>query len=380
MEQAFKYIAFISYKREDEKRARWMQRKLEGYRLPSVIAKEKPYLPRKFDRVCRDFTDFEPNDLTELLKQKLLDSQYLIVICSPLSARSEWVGKEIQEFIKQGKKDKIILFIIDGEPYSKNPERECYHPIIRNELPEMLGANIHEKGKESKYIKRERAFIRVVSALLKVSFDSLWQRQKRRIIKRRITTLALIFLIIALLIGVSFYQEKANQPFEVRISLLEVTPRNSNLPFENGRIYLCYDNDTLVSKYINRYDDVAEFAHIPGKYRGKPAKVWFDMVGYEKQSSVLTLAPSIIQSISRDDTYGIIKGRVLDFNGNPISNATIAIGDKEISSNSKGLFEVRFDFQEQSVTKEVIVKRSGYKLYKGCYTMGKNWQIVLEED
>ena len=34
MESNFEYYAFISYKREDEKWAKWLQNKLEGYRLP----------------------------------------------------------------------------------------------------------------------------------------------------------------------------------------------------------------------------------------------------------------------------------------------------------------------------------------------------------
>ena len=37
MELNFEFLAFISYKREDEKWAGWLQRKIEGYRLPARI-------------------------------------------------------------------------------------------------------------------------------------------------------------------------------------------------------------------------------------------------------------------------------------------------------------------------------------------------------
>ena len=40
METGFEYYAFISYKREDEKWAKWLQKKLEGYKLPTIIRKE----------------------------------------------------------------------------------------------------------------------------------------------------------------------------------------------------------------------------------------------------------------------------------------------------------------------------------------------------
>lgn len=35
MVDEYKYLAFISYKREDEKWAKWLQRKLEHYKLPT---------------------------------------------------------------------------------------------------------------------------------------------------------------------------------------------------------------------------------------------------------------------------------------------------------------------------------------------------------
>ena len=42
MEKHKDYYAFISYKREDERMAKWLQHKLEHYRLPSIARKEKP--------------------------------------------------------------------------------------------------------------------------------------------------------------------------------------------------------------------------------------------------------------------------------------------------------------------------------------------------
>ena len=40
MPDEYANYAFISYSHKDEKRAAWIQRKLEAYRLPSVIRKE----------------------------------------------------------------------------------------------------------------------------------------------------------------------------------------------------------------------------------------------------------------------------------------------------------------------------------------------------
>ena len=46
MERQYKNYAFISYKREDEKWAKWLQRKLENYKLPAVIRKESLNMPK----------------------------------------------------------------------------------------------------------------------------------------------------------------------------------------------------------------------------------------------------------------------------------------------------------------------------------------------
>jgi hypothetical protein len=41
----YTYYAFISYTGKDEKWARWLQKNLESYRMPSSLLKENPELP-----------------------------------------------------------------------------------------------------------------------------------------------------------------------------------------------------------------------------------------------------------------------------------------------------------------------------------------------
>ena len=89
-------IAFISYKREDEKWAKWLQKKLEHYELPTEIRKQNPDLefannPR---HVFKDTTDLSGGVLEKAIKEGLASSKYLIVICSPRAAKSPWVCKE----------------------------------------------------------------------------------------------------------------------------------------------------------------------------------------------------------------------------------------------------------------------------------------------
>ena len=52
----FSYFAFISYKHRDMRWGRWLQKKLEGYRLPEELRREKG-LPKRVTPVFRDETD-----------------------------------------------------------------------------------------------------------------------------------------------------------------------------------------------------------------------------------------------------------------------------------------------------------------------------------
>lgn len=55
-------------------------------------------------------TDIQPGGLSSELQERLKASRNLIVICSPNSARSEWVGKEIAFFHQLGRTEQIHFF------------------------------------------------------------------------------------------------------------------------------------------------------------------------------------------------------------------------------------------------------------------------------
>ncbi len=93
MKQQYKYYAFISYSRKDEKYAKWVQDKLESYKLPSRIAHDNPELKKGIRPIFRDKTDLGVGSLYANLGKELAASQYLIIISSPSSATSDWVDK-----------------------------------------------------------------------------------------------------------------------------------------------------------------------------------------------------------------------------------------------------------------------------------------------
>ena len=97
------WLAFISYSHLDKKWAKWLQNKLEYYKLPSYIKKENPNLPSSLRPIFRDETDLPLGLLTENIKKALDSSLFLIVICSRNAVLSEYVDDEINYFLQRHK-------------------------------------------------------------------------------------------------------------------------------------------------------------------------------------------------------------------------------------------------------------------------------------
>ncbi|MGM9762540.1 MAG: TIR domain-containing protein [Candidatus Cryptobacteroides sp.] len=171
---SYRYFAFISYQRNDEEIARWLHHQLEHYRLPVNIIKDREGIPKEMRPLFLDEAELSSGNLSEAISQALSDSKNLIVLCSPNSAKSSWVNKEVQTFIESDRTNMIFPVIIDGVPYSGVPETECFPEALkslRNSPKERLGINM-KNGLEI-------ASVKLISALLGVNFDQLWQRYER---------------------------------------------------------------------------------------------------------------------------------------------------------------------------------------------------------
>lgn len=170
----YKYFAFISYQRHDEEWARWLHHQLEHYHLPTQLTANNPDLPQELRPLFLDEAELAGGNLSAKIHQALLDSKHLIVLCSPRSATSPWVNKEVQTFIELQRTEQIIPVIIDGAPYNDDAQIECFTPALkalRETAQERLAIN-------AKY-GREMASVKVVAELLGVRFDDLWSRYER---------------------------------------------------------------------------------------------------------------------------------------------------------------------------------------------------------
>ena len=136
-----KYWAFLSYSHRDKKWGDWLHRALETYRVPRRLigrdSRNGAIPPRVFP-VFRDREELPVSaDLGSNINEALAESRYLIVICSPHSAQSRWVGEEIKAFKRLGREDRILALIIAGEPNASDgkpglsPAEECFPEALR---------------------------------------------------------------------------------------------------------------------------------------------------------------------------------------------------------------------------------------------------------
>ena len=200
--EKYEYYGFISYNRQDRKWAQQLQKQLERYRLPASLRKERPDLPEHISPVFLDQSDLVAHDegLERSLLDKLDESAYLIVLCSPNSARSSWVNAEIEHFIECGRLNHVIPVIIAGESHAKNPADECYPPALRDlkGSDKLLSIRVENHGWNG-------VLLRLIATILGLRLDDLIARdaayRKRR--KLIITLCALIAA--ALIIAAVWY-------------------------------------------------------------------------------------------------------------------------------------------------------------------------------
>lgn len=344
--QSFKYFAFISYNSRDTEWGKRVQKKLEGYKMPSTLCSEHGWKRKPLKPIFFAPTDIQPGGLTEELQERLKASKNLIVICSPNSARSEWVGKEIEFFHSLGRTKQIHFFIVEGKPHSDNSEIECFNPMVNIlGLPEILGANIHEKIYRWPWLNKERAYVQLISKLLGVEFDSIWQRHKRLLIEKTITWIIEVFVVLTTLIGVWYM----NKPIDIKIKLNEASIQNSMLPpMKDAIVTLILDNETKTDTILS-INEYALFRNIPHHYLDKQVQIVLVCQDFVSLDTVLTLKKDVILNISRNpDVYGNV--HFLLWNPNtekPVVNKKIVIGKNETISDAEGNVNLKIPLNEQ---------------------------------
>lgn len=229
----YKYKAFISYSHVDKKWGAWLHRRLEQFKFPQSFLRSTqrnssdPYLLRP---VFRDREELSVgHDLGAKIESALRQSECLIVICSPESARSHWVNEEILFFKQKNRNAKIFSVIVAGQPYSGD-ETECFPEALRfkvtsggvktNERAEPLAADLRESGDGKRL-----GLLKLVAGLVGTDLDALVQRDlkrnRQRVMAITLTSFALVSVMGALLINAVTARQEAEKRREVAEEQIE---------------------------------------------------------------------------------------------------------------------------------------------------------------
>ena len=185
---AFRYKAFISYSWADAVWGNWLQKAIETYRTPAALVGKDGALGPVPARLHPLFKDREEEaagaSIGAAVETALAASEFLIVVCSPNSAKSKWVDREVAWFKTHRDPAKVLALIVDGEP--GGGERECFpRALTHRVLPDLsitdqaedapLAADARDSGDG-----KRKARLKIAAALLGVGLDELVRRDDRR--------------------------------------------------------------------------------------------------------------------------------------------------------------------------------------------------------
>jgi tetratricopeptide (TPR) repeat protein len=171
------YVAFISYSHKDAAIGRWLHSRLEAYRLPTRLVGtegEDGTVPARLTPIFRDRDELPAaGDLSEKVRAALAVSRNLIVVCSPHSAASPWVAREIATFRELHPDRPVFTAIVEGEP------DQCFPPVLCEGGAEPLAADLRKEGDG-----RRLGLLKLVAGLTGVGLDALVQRDAARRVRR----------------------------------------------------------------------------------------------------------------------------------------------------------------------------------------------------
>ena len=188
-----RYYAFLSYSHKDRELANWLHRELESFRVPSALAGRltvNGVVPRRLTPIFRDQHDLSAaDDLAVEVEAALAASQFLVVLCSPIAAKSRWMNLEIESFKRTRPEGCVLAAVASGEPFASDVTghelEECFPAALRYKYDrrghrtakraEPLAADFREAGEG-----RRLAFLKLVSGMLGVGLDELVQRETTR--------------------------------------------------------------------------------------------------------------------------------------------------------------------------------------------------------
>ena len=184
-----KFTAFISYRHKplDMAVAEELIRLIEHYRVPRELRKEGK---TSLGKVFRDRDELGVyHDLEEAIYPALEQSEFLIVVCTPDTPKSEWVLLEIAHFLKHHPRENILVIHAAGTAQEAIPEQITHVYDEKGDLLEKktpLSIFLADDNEKKVLSNLRRQFLQIAAALMRHSYDSLVLRHEYRKPRRKL--------------------------------------------------------------------------------------------------------------------------------------------------------------------------------------------------
>lgn len=174
---------FLSYSRKDATAVAKLLRLLQRYRIPKEFSTGRKSRTLK---VFCDVQDATTGNYHSRISEYIESSKKLLVVCSPHSASSDYVGGEITIFIGVRSVSDIIPILINGKPNNEVSSEEqsvaAFHPVLCAALGMPLAADFSTILQPSFNTRREpcrSAWHAVLADTLGVRREVIDERERR---------------------------------------------------------------------------------------------------------------------------------------------------------------------------------------------------------
>ncbi len=186
---------------------------IDAFASEDKLEKDGSKRSRRLKPVFRDRDELSVSgSLADAIRVALESSENLIVLCSPDSAKSQYVNSEIELFrsLHPDNEKKIYALIIEGEPPA------CFPPALTAGDAEPIAADAREAGDG-----KADAKLKLIAGILGVGFDRLKRREEKRQRNRLLTMVSVVSAVAVMTTALAMWALRA----ERKASLAEQNSR-----------------------------------------------------------------------------------------------------------------------------------------------------------
>ena len=203
---ALEYAAFISYRHlpRDQEVAKHVQQAIETYRLPRSVSSKTGGT-----RLGKCFRDEDELAAAPSLPDRILDalskSGSLVVVCTPDTAKSVWVHREVEAYIEKHGRERVFAVLAEGSSAESIPEylKTIAAPIDNEKAAKSNPLAVDMRPEASSKTREET--LRLIAAIADCGFDDLKQRDRaRRRKKNAIIALVAVLVVVAIAVALAF--------------------------------------------------------------------------------------------------------------------------------------------------------------------------------